>query len=237
MRVSTYPDNTLEKITLLIADDHAVLRAGLRALINVQADMEVIAEAKDGTEAVVIAGQTHPDVVLMDLTMPKGGGISAITSIRQAYPRSRVLALTMHDDPSYLHAVLIAGGAGYVVKTAADTELLTAIRVVMQGGTFVDMSTKQQDPPFAPDRNKSHDEPIQDGSIHLLSPREREVLIMVSQGHTNQEVADRLKLSVKSVETYRARLMEKLLLKNRADLVRFALNSGLLAPEQSNAKI
>src|SRR6266542_6453724 len=131
-------------IRVLAADDHALVRAGLKALIATQPDIELVAEAADGVEAVEKAIETQPDVVLMDLTMPKYGGIPAITSIRQACPRTRVLALTMHDDPSYLRSVVAAGGAGFVVKSAADTELLSAIRAVAQGRTAVYLSMSEK---------------------------------------------------------------------------------------------
>lgn len=223
------------KFRVLLVDDHAVIRAGLRALINAQADLEVIGEAKDGAEALAVACQTQPDIVLMDLSMPGHGGLPAIASIRKSCPHTQVLVLTMHNDPAYLRLVLAAGGAGYVVKTAADTEVLTAIHAVVQGRTFVDMSFGQHPATASLDQDQSTSGPVQERSLLLLSAREREVLDLVAHGHTNQEVAERLKLSVKSVETYRARLMDKLQLKSRADLVRFALENGLLAPENPDS--
>jgi two-component system, NarL family, response regulator NreC len=223
------------KIRVLAVDDHVLVRAGVKTLIAAQPDMELVAEAANGAEAVEIAMKTQPDVVLMDLTMPRYGGIPAITSIRQACPRTRVLALTMHDDPSYLRSVLAAGGAGYVVKAAADTELLSAIRAVAQGRTSVYLSSVKNAldafAPYAPE-----DSGTSRPAIDLLTEREREVLVLVAQGYTSQEVADRLKLSPKSVETYRARLMQKLGLKKRADLVRLALECGLLAPNKPDER-
>jgi two-component system response regulator NreC len=212
------------KIQVLIVDDHAVLRAGLRVLINAQPDMETVGEAVDGLEAVSKARETQPNVILMDLTMPGHGGLTAIANLRSVCPDARVLVLTMHDHSSYFRSVLAAGAVGYVVKTAADTELLTAIRAVSQGRTFVDLSLSRDETQGFLDSKKSR------ASMHLLSDREREVLDLVAQGFTNQDVAARLKLSVKSVETYRARLMEKLDLRTRADLVRYALECGLLVP-------
>jgi two-component system response regulator NreC len=215
----------LGSIRILIADDHAVLRAGLRMLIAAQPDMEVVAEAADGQEALRKAVETRPDVVIMDLTMPGSGGIQAIERIRQEVAGTRVLVLTMHDVPAYLRSALAAGASGYVVKRAADAELLSAIRNVHRGRTVLDPTLavmlvrgglrKSETP--APPR----------GSADLLSPREREVLELVAQGYTNQQMADRLGLSVKTVETYRSRLVEKLGLQSRADLVRYALDSGL----------
>lgn len=215
------------KIRVVIADDHAVLRAGLRTLMNAEQDMQVVGEANDGNEAVAVVSAVQPDVVLLDLTMPRRDGLSAIPHIRKTCPRAQILVLSMHDDPSYLHAVLAAGGSGYVVKTAEDAELLTAIRTVAQRRTFVDHAMGEG-AHEALLRHAAMDSPRVTSALILLSAREREVLELVARGHTNQKVADRLKLSIKSVETYRARLMEKLNLKSRADLVRFALECGLL---------
>jgi two-component system, NarL family, response regulator NreC len=220
------------KIRVLAADDHSLVRAGLKSLIAAQPDIELVAEAADGAQAVEQAIKTQPDVVLMDLTMPEYSGIPAITSIRQACPRARVIALTMHDDPSYLRSVLAAGGAGFVVKSAADTELLSAIRAAAQGrmSVYLPISEKNARGAFSPHALK--DSATSPPTINLLSGREREVLQLVAEGHTNQEIANHLKLSVKSVETYRARVMEKLELRSRADLVRYALECGLLAAKK-----
>ena len=220
------------KIRVLIADDHSLVRAGLKSLIAAQPDIELVAEAADGAQAVEKAIETQPDVVLMDLTMPKYGGIPAITSIRQACPRTRVLALTMHDDPSYLRSVLAAGGTGFVVKSAADTELLSAIRAVVKGRTAVYLSMSEQNAPDAFTPHALKDSATSRPAKDLLSEREREVMALVAQGYTSQEVAERLKLSAKTVETYRARLMQKLGLRKRADLVRFALECGMLTQDK-----
>jgi len=171
------------KFRVLLVDDHAVIRAGLRALINAQADLEVIGEAKDGAEALEVACQTQPDVVLLDLSMPSHGGLPAIASIRKTCPHTQVLVLTMHNDPAYLRLVLAAGGAGYVVKTAADTEVLTAIHAVAQGRTFVDMSFGQHLAAAALDREQPGSGLVQERSLLLLSAREREVLDLVAHGH------------------------------------------------------
>lgn len=210
----------MKPIRVLIADDHAVLRAGLRLLVNWQDDMEVVGEAADGAEAVARAREKQPDVLTLDLVMPGGNGLETLAQLRRECPATRVLVLTMHDDPAYLRAVLAAGGSGYVVKTAADTELLSGIRAVHQGRIFVNLS-------------------LTDGAVqtmvnppssarHVLSAREREVVMLLAQGFTNQETADRLFLSVKTIETYRGRLMAKLGLESRADLVRYAMENGLL---------
>ncbi len=224
-------------IRVLAADDHALVRAGLKALIATQPDIELVAEAADGVEAVEKAIEIQPDVVLMDLTMPKYGGIPAITSIRQSCPRTRVLALTMHDDASYVRSVLAAGGAGYVVKSAADTELLNAIRAIAKRPTSVNLSVGEKTAQDMFSHSVLQDSTTSraaSAAIDLLSAREREVLILVAQGYTSQEIAERLKLSAKSVESYRARVMKKLLLRKRADLVRLALECGLLTEDKPN---
>jgi DNA-binding NarL/FixJ family response regulator len=217
-------------IRVLLADDHAVLRAGLRLLINAQPDMAVVGEAASTHEALDKSRALDPDVLTLDLTMPGGNSIKLIERLRQECPRIRVLVLTMHDDPAYLRAVLAAGGAGYVVKTAADVDLLTAVRAVAGGRMFVDVSltegTEHVDP-----RGEIAAGP---SGLTSLSGREREVLALLAKGHTNQEIARKLFLSVKTVETYRARITGKLGLRTRADVVRYALEVGLLAPPDAN---
>ncbi len=222
-------------IRVLIADDHAVLRAGLRMLIGAQADMQVVGEAADGDEAVRAARETRPDVVLMDLTMPgsgpASGGIRAIERLREEQPGVRVLVLTMHDVPAYLRTALAAGAAGYVVKRAADAELLSAIRDVHRGRPVLDPARAASVHQSAVGRR-----PVGGPTAGALSPREREVLDLIAQGYTNQQMADRLGLSVKTIETHRSRLVEKLGLRSRAELVRYALDSGLFAPGEAGAE-
>jgi two-component system response regulator NreC len=215
------------KIRVFVADDHGVLRGGLRALINGQADMEVVGEAADGFAAGAGISQAKPDVALMDISMPACGGLDAIANIKRKRLATRMLVLTVHDEPGYMRAAVAAGAVGYVVKKAVDTELLAAIRAVAQGRTFLYVSA---DPPRRPMRAS---QPGEDGMASVLSGREREVLCLVAEGHTNREIADQLGLSVKSVETYRGRLMEKLGLNSRAELVRYALECGFLRPGKS----
>ena len=221
----------MDKIRVLLADDHAVLRAGLRLLLNSQDDMEVVGEADTGAQAVAQARQLHPDIVLLDITMSGADGLGAVREIKEDNPDTKVLALTMHDDESYLRHVLEAGGAGYVLKRSADTELLSAIRAVQQGGTFLH-----------PEHAKALLEPTVEtaeelkkkgsDSYDLLSDREQQVLKFLALGHTNKQIAEKLFISVKTVETYRARVQEKLGLRGRAALVRYALQRGLLAGEE-----
>jgi two-component system response regulator NreC len=215
----------LAKIRILIADDHAVLRTGLEMLINSQPDMEVVGEAADVPDTVRKAVAIRPDVALVDITMPGGSAIEAIERIRRESPRTRVLVLTMHDDPSYARAVLAAGGSGHVIKEVKSSGLLSALRAVHRGRTVVDLGRGA-----GSTLGVLSEKGAARRRTGFLSRREREVLELVARGYTNQQVADRLSLSVKTVETHRARLVEKLGLRTRADLVRFALETGLLRP-------
>ena len=214
-----------KRIQVLLADDHAVMRAGLKLLIDGQADMRVVGEAGDGLQAIDQATTLQPDVVLLDLTMPKIDGLSSLTQIRERAPHSRVLILTMHSDGQYVREALGRGASGYVVKQAADQEVLAAIRVVMRGEVYIHPSLTKAllddltgKAPLGGPRDP----------IELLSDRELHVIKQVARGHTNQEVAEKLSLSVKTVETYRARAMEKLGLTSRATLVRYAMEQGWL---------
>jgi two-component system response regulator NreC len=216
-------------IRVLIADDHAILRAGLKMLINAQPDMEVVSEAPDGDRAVQAARDTTPHVVLMDLTMPGSGGMGALEEIARCCPDTRVLVLSMHDDPAYLRAVLAAGASGYVLKRALDTELLAAIRAVHRGGVFVDPSLAHV---FVEDAlHKSRRRRPARQSLNILSERERQVLGLVAEGYGTQEIANQMLVSVKTVETYRARIAEKLGLRTRSEIVRFAVQMGMLTSD------
>jgi two-component system response regulator NreC len=216
-------------IRVLIADDHAILRAGLKLLINAQADMEVVSEAPDGDRAVRAARDTKPDVALMDLTMPGSSGMGALEEIARCCPDTRVLVLSMHDDSAYLRSVLAAGASGYVLKRAVDTELLVAIRAVHRGGVFVDPSLAHV---FIQDvLNRPANAGRAPRSLRILSERERQVLGLVAQGYGSQEIAKQILVSVKTVETYRARIAEKLGLRTRNEIVRFAVQMGLLTSE------
>jgi two-component system response regulator NreC len=217
----------MPRIRVLIADDHAVLRAGLKLLIGAQCDMEVVDEAGSGPETVRCAQATAPDVVLLDLSMPGARFTQTIEQLVRVARSSRVLVLTMHDDPAYMQAALLAGASGYIVKRAADVELLTAIRAVHHGRTFVDLTR-----PSEPGRGHGARRISRASPAHRqgkpLSRREAEVLRLLAQGHTNHEAADRLAVSVKTIETHRKRLSDKLGLKSRAQLFRFAVEVGLL---------
>lgn len=218
---------SLYKIRVLIVDDHAIVRTGLRLLISGQEDMTVVGEAGSTEEGIKAAERLTPDVALVDLSLPGEGGIEAIRQLRRTRPRVRTIALTMHDDTAYLRSVLSAGGSGYVVKRAADTELLAAIRAVREGRTFVSPMLADAEPlegESAPQVSGAAET-----TLARLSARERQVLVLLAHGHTHSEMAEQLGISVKTVETHRARLSEKVGLKSRADLVRLALEAGLLA--------
>jgi two-component system response regulator NreC len=213
----------------MIADDHAILRAGLRMLVNAQADMEVVSEASDGEMALQMARETRPDVALLDLTMPRVGGMKALQQMARNSGETRVLVLTMHDDPAYLRSALAAGASGYLLKRAVDAELIAAIRAVHRGGIFVDprLANVLVQDVLAKRSTKA-------GSTlpaNILSRRELQVLGLVARGYTSAEIAKQIFVGVKTVETYRSRLTEKLGLRTRRDVVRFAVQMGLLTPE------
>ncbi len=209
-------------IRVLLADDHAVLRSGLRMMIDAQSDMEVVAEADVAERAVSSCLEEKPDVVVLDMAMPGGGTLEAIRTIREKCESTKVVVLTMYDDRGCLSSVLDAGGSGFVAKRAADTALLSAIRTVHEGRSYVDVSLDDRQAPKPPLP------PASSADLSLLSTREQEVLRLVAHGHTNREIAEKLEIGAKSVDTYRSRLSDKLGLKTRAELVRFALERGLL---------
>lgn len=217
------------KIKVMIADDHAILRAGLRMLVNAQADMEVISEASDGEKAVKAARETKPDVALLDLTMPRTGGMKALEQVTRDCRNTRVLVLTMHDDPAYLRSALAAGAAGYLLKRAVDAELIAAIRAVHRGGVFLDprLANIVVQDVLTKRKTKS----VETMPTDLLSRRELQVLTLVARGYTSAEIAKQILVGVKTIETYRSRVAEKLGLRTRSDVIRFAVQMGLLTPE------
>jgi two-component system response regulator NreC len=215
-----------EATRVLLADDHAVLRSGLRLLIDSQAGLTVVGEAGSGSEAVRLARDLQPDVILLDLNMPDMDGMAALPLLKREAPRSRILILTMHDDVSYLQETLRAGASGYILKKAVDSELILAIQTVLRGETYVHsaMTAKLLE---KVDRQEAGAKGESD-PWDTLSERERDVLRLVALGYTNAEIAAELFLSVKTVETYRTRGMEKLNLQTRAQLVKQAIERGLL---------
>lgn len=214
-----------EPIRVLISDDHTILRSGLKMLLNAESDLEVVGEATTGEEAVRLSEELHPDLVLMDISMPGMGGIDATAEIKRLHPEIRVLMLTMHENEAYLFRTIKAGGSGYVLKKAADTELIDAIHQVMAGGAFLRPSVTKA-------LVKDYLERVETGeardSYGTLTEREREILKLIAEGHTNPEIAKLLVISVRTVETHRAHIMDKLGIHQRSELVKYALRKGLL---------
>ena len=209
----------METITILVADDHAIVRAGLRLLLDEEADLTVVGQAADGEEAISKALELSPDVVLLDLVMPNMSGLEAAKRIRQE-TSCRILMLSMQDDPGYVRQAFASGASGYVRKDVAHTQLVSAVRSVAGGGDHVDADLAAR--PIANRPGPALEDE------HPLSEREREVLRLLALGHTNQEVAERLGISIRTAETHRANVMQKLNLNTRAELVRHALATGLL---------
>jgi len=233
----TEPDR---KLRIFLADDHGVLRSGLRLLIDAQPDLHVVGEAADGQEAVervaelAAAGGGGVDVVVLDIGMPRLTGLEALRRIKEAHPDLAVLILTMHASEPYLFQVIQAGGAGYVLKQTADEHLLGAIRDAAAGRPFLYPTMEARLLTDFVHRARRAGERAQSAFL-ALTEREREVLALVAQGFTNQEIADRLVVSVKTVETHRAHIMSKLGLQTRAELVRYALREGYLTAEAAEA--
>jgi two-component system, NarL family, response regulator NreC len=212
-------------IRVLIVDDHAVVRTGLRRVLDAEPDIETVAEAPDAERAIFEAIESRPDVVLLDVMMPGKSGIEALPSLRQAVPDARVLILSMQDDPRYVREAFDAGASGYVLKEAADTEVVDAVRAVASGEQYVH-------PTLGARLVAADAEARRRADADPLSEREREVLRLLALGHTNQEIASMLYISVRTAETHRAHIMSKLGLGSRAELVRHALAEGLLEREE-----
>lgn len=215
-------------IRILLADDHAILREGLRALLQDDPAMEVVGEAENGHNAVAQARLLHPDVVIMDITMPLLNGLEATRQIKQEDPQAQILILTMHQHEEYIAQVLQAGAAGYVLKAAASNELVSAIKAVAQGGSFFS-------PSIARSIANSYINRMFAGSsvdpYEELTTREREVLQLVAEGYTNRQIADLLTLSVKTVQTHRMHLMQKLELHSRDDVIKYAIHKKIIAAD------
>jgi two-component system, NarL family, response regulator NreC len=219
------PEGSLDKIRVLLADDHTILRAGLKMMLNAQPDIETIGEASDGKQAISEAGRLSPDVIIMDITMPECNGIEATRQIKRLLPDVRVLILTMHENEEYLFQTLRAGAAGYMLKEAADTDLISAIRVV-SGGRFY-LSPSAQSMLVSDYLQRVHTGEERD-SYSALTEREREILKLVAEGYTNSQIGERLFISPKTVDTHRTHIMDKLNLHSRAELVKYAMRRGLL---------
>jgi two-component system response regulator NreC len=215
----------MAKMGLMLVDDHTVLRAGLKALFDRQADMEVVAEADNAMEAFARVRDARSEVLILDLTLPGGGSLELISQLQRLTKPPRVLVLSMHDDPAYARSALAAGASGYVVKTIREQDLLVAVRAVQRGQVFVDLDDEAKTASvFAPTGSAGNKNSTAAGK---LSEREFEVLRLLGQGQTNQAVAEQLDISPKTVATYRARIAEKLGLKTTADFVRYATDTGI----------
>jgi two-component system response regulator NreC len=208
-------------IRVLIVDDHPVVRSGLRKVLESETDIEVVGEAGDARHAVFETRATKPDVILMDVVMPGESGIEAIPAVLHDAPEAKVLIVSMQDDPNYVREAFDAGAVGYILKEAADTDVVAAVREVAAGRSYVHPTLgARMVVADAEDRKRAEEDP--------LSDRERSVLHLLALGHTNQEISDKLHISVRTAETHRAHIMQKLRISTRAELVRYALEQGML---------
>src|SRR6266699_936877 len=213
------------KIRILLADDHTILRAGLKMMLNAQPDMEVVGEAPDGHQAIAQAQRLQPDIVLMDITMPDINGIEATKQIRKLLPDIKVLVLTMHEHDEYVFQALRAGASGYMLKEAADTDLFSALRVIQSGKFYLSPTAQSVMVGDYLQRVRTGEEK---DSYSSLTEREREILKLVAAGYTNNQIAELLVISPKTVDTHRTHVMDKLNLHSRAELVKYAMRRGLL---------
>lgn len=220
-----------DPIRIYLVDDHNVLRSGMRMLLDAEPDMQVVGEAALVSQAASEIAHLQPDVVILDLSLPEVNGLAGLSLLREKSPQSRFLILTMHNDEQYLRLALAQGALGYVVKQAANEELLSAIHVVNQGGTYLHPAHRG-----ILFENKLASEVLPDADDEIasdpLSKREHEILVMVAMGYTNRQAAEKLFLSEKTVETYKTRVMAKLQLNSRVDLVRYALQHGLIGSKE-----
>ena len=209
-------------IRILLADDHGVLRAGLRVLLNAEPGLQVVGEAASGHETLRVAGELRPDMVLLDLSLPDLSGIEVTRRLKASLPETRVLILTLHEDERLLREAMQVGAAGYIIKRAMETELINAVRVVWRGDLYVHPAMTrallQKDSLAVGDKHP----------VEPLTPRDAEVLRLIAQGYTNREAAEALGISMRTVESHRANIMGKLGLRGRAELVRYAREHGLL---------
>jgi len=212
-------------IRILIADDHGVLRAGLRSLLSAESELEVVDEASSGSEALILAGELQPDLILLDISMSDLGGIEVTRRLKEMLPNVRVLILTVHEDESLLQEAIQAGASGYIVKRAVESELIDAIRAVWRGDLYIHPAmTRALLKEMSPSRSSNNEAPVES-----LTPRETDVLRLIAQGYTNRQMADMLSISVRTVESHRSNLMGKLDLHSRVELVRYAKENHLIS--------
>lgn len=212
----------MAKIRVVLVDDHAVLREGLRSLLSMQADIDVVGEASNGREALELIGKLKPDVAVLDVAMPEMDGVEATRRIKQDFPETRVLILTQHDNREYVFSLLQAGAVGYVLKKSGGAEVITAIRSAFAEGAFLPPNIAREV------MERFIQRPPQEGQPHLTD-REKEVLRLIAEGKTNKEIAELLCLSVKTVMAHRTNIMEKLDLHSRTELVKYAIRQGLIS--------
>jgi DNA-binding NarL/FixJ family response regulator len=213
-------------IRVLVAEDHTIVRKGLRSLLDVEPDIEVVGEADNGRQAIQQVHELHPDVVLMDITMPELNGLEATRQIKACCPQVQILVLTMHATEEYIFEILRAGASGYLVKQTAVAELVLAIRAVYRGDCFLSPTVSRK---IIDCYSRQAEATLGEARYDRLTGREREVLQLVAEGHSNREIADMLCISIKTVEAHRAHLMDKLDLHNTAELTRYAIARGLIA--------
>ena len=214
----------MNKLRVFLAEDHKIVREGIKRVVNAEADMEVIGEAGDGIQALEQVLKLRPDIIIMDISMPRLDGVQTTRKILHEWPEAKVLALTAHEDRGFLRAVLEDGASGYILKVASTKEVIEAIRIVASGRSYLDMDLASG--VYRDFMNKSSDK---NGVQSVrLSDRETEVIKQIAQGFSNKEIATQLNISVKTVETYKARAMEKLQLHSRADIVQYAIQKGWL---------
>lgn len=215
-------------IKILLADDHTILREGLKSLLATEPDIEIVGEVSNGYDAIAAAGRVKPDIVLMDIGMPVMNGLEATRKLKEQYPEIKVLILTQYDSQEYLFTVLSAGASGYVLKRTASTELVWAIKTVNEGLAYLSPVMTQ-----TLIREYLKAEETSSKTKDILTPREQEVLKLVAEGLTNQEIADTLVLSLKTVQTHRAHIMEKLNFHDRTELVKYAIKKGVISVTES----
>ena len=213
------------KIKVVVADDHAIVREGVRMILAKERDIEVVGEAADGAQALQLVETAKPDVVVMDISMPGMGGIEATQKVKERYPKVNVLALTMHEDETYVFQLLRAGASGYVLKRAAAQDLVQAVRAAAKGEAFLYPSVARK---VVEDYLRRVEAGEEKERYDGLTQREKEVLTLIAQGLPNQEIADKLYISIKTVQTHRAHILEKLGLHDRTELVRYAIRKGLI---------
>jgi two-component system response regulator NreC len=219
----------MKKIRVLLAEDHTIVRKGLRSILDAEDSIEVVGEAEDGRAAVEAVEHLRPDVVLMDISMPGLNGLEATRQIKHRAPHIRVLVLTMHTNEKYILQILQAGASGYLVKQAAVEELISAIQAVHRGDAFLSPSISKKVVQRYVQQGQAMAE---EDSYELLTPREREVLQLIAEGHTNRDISEILHISIKTVEVHRANLMKKLDLHSAAELTRYAIGKGIISPER-----